>query len=137
MHFAYTTTDNTPTGLMPRLPLALRYGKRIVEVIGLLDSGSAVNLLPYPLGLALGAIWEEQPLLAPLAGSLGMIEARGLAVMASHPQLTLESPVRLVFAWTHVEDAPVLFGQVNFFMEFEVCFYRAQNRFDVKRRSQR
>ena len=81
--------------------------------------------------IALGAIWEEQPPLQPLTGSFGRLDARGLAVQAWHPQLAPDVPVRLVFAWTQVRDAPVLFGQVNFFMEFEVCFYRADGSCEV------
>lgn len=133
MQFKYTIVDNTPTGLAPRLSLVLRREQHQVEVSGLVDSGAAVNLLPYPVGRALGAVWEEQPQLAPLVGSLGRMEARGLTVFVSHPQLTPMEPVRQVFAWTEAQDAPALFGQVNFFMEFEVCFYRAQRYFEVNR----
>jgi hypothetical protein len=27
---------------------------------------------------------------------------------------------------------PVIFGQMNFFLEFDVCFYRSQGVFDVR-----
>ncbi len=133
MQFSYSAVDNTPTGLAPRLSLTLRHGQNSIEISGLVDSGSAINLLPYPVGLALGAVWEEQPLLEPLAGSFGHLPARGLAVLASHPQLIGDEPAHLVFAWTQAQDVPVLLGQVNFFMEFEVCFYRTQGYFEVKR----
>lgn len=133
MRVKYSIVDDTPTGLAPRLTLVLHRGEYEVEVNGLVDSGAAVNLLPYPVGLALGAVWQEQPVLAPLVGSLGRMEARGLTLFVSHPQLTPTGPVRQVFAWTETQDAPVLFGQVNFFMEFDVCFYRAQGYFEVNR----
>jgi hypothetical protein len=120
---------------MPHLPLTLQFGGRSVEVIGLLDTGSAVNVLPYPVGLALGAAWNEQTLRVPLVGSLGRLEARALVVFASHPQITPQAPVRLVFAWTQAVEAPVIFGQVNFFAEFDVCFYRAQEAFEVRPKS--
>jgi hypothetical protein len=100
-------------------------------VAGLLDSGSAVNVLPYPIGIQLGAIWEEQTTSIPLVGSLGRFETRALVVMASHPRIT-DQPVRLVFAWTQADDVPVILGQMNFFLEFEVCFYRSQNAFEVR-----
>jgi hypothetical protein len=80
MRFNYTAIDDTPTALAPRLSFTLQHGAQVVEVTGLVDSGAAVNLLPYPVGIALGAIWEEQPLLQPLAGSFGRLETRGLAV---------------------------------------------------------
>ncbi len=131
MRFPYTSADATAASPMPRLSLTLRYGSRSVEVVGLVDTGAAVNVLPYPVGLALGADWNQQTVAIPLAGSLGRVEARALVVLASHPHLTAESPIRLVFAWTRVDDVPVIFGQTNFLMEFNVCFYRSQAAFEV------
>jgi hypothetical protein len=132
MRFPYLTIDNQPTSLMPRLPLTLTIGRRSLEVVGLLDTGSAVNVLPYHIGLALGAVWKEQTATVPLVGSLGRFEARALAVLASHPKITPDTSVRLVFAWTQAEDAPVIFGQMNFFLEFDVCFYRQQGTFEIR-----
>jgi hypothetical protein len=115
---------------MPRLQLSLIRGERAENVVGLLDTGAAVNVLPYSVGLALGAVWAEQATRVPLVGSLGHAEARALVVYGAHPQLTGDAPVRLVFAWTRLE-APVIFGQTNFLMEFAVCFYRAEAAFEV------
>lgn len=44
-------------------------------------------------------------------------------------------PVELVFAWTQSEQVPVILGQVNFFMEFDVCFFGSQSAFEVKPKS--
>jgi len=63
---------------------------------------------------------------------LGQFEARALVVMASHPQITPNEAIRLVFAWTQAENAPIIFGQMNFFLEFDVCFYRSQSLFDIR-----
>lgn len=46
----------------------------------------------------------------------------------------LQSANRLVSAWIESDSVPVLFGQMNFFLEFDVCFYRSQNWFDVRRK---
>lgn len=129
--FPYTTTANLPNSLMPRLPLTLTLGSQSVEALGLLDTGAAVNVLPFQIGLALGAVWEEQTTVVPLVGNLGQFEARTLIVAAAHPQIIPNRSVRLIFAWTRLETAPILFGQMNFFVEFNVCFYRSQNWFDV------
>jgi hypothetical protein len=40
-------------------------------------------------------------------------------------------PVQLVFAWTKATNVPLLLGQVNFFMEFDVCFHRSQLYFEI------
>lgn len=116
---------------MPRLPILLSLGDRSFEVSGLLDTGAAVNVLPYGVGLALGAVWEAQTVAVSLAGSLGQLEARALIVKASHSQITDSNGVQLVFAWTQAETVPVIFGQMNFFLEFDVCFYRSQGVFEV------
>lgn len=100
----------------------------------MLDTGSAVNVLPYQTGLALGAVWEEQTTQVPLVGSLGRFEARALVVLASHSQITPNKPVQLVFAWTQSDEAPLSFGQMNFFLEFDVCFYRSRALFEVRLR---
>jgi len=41
-------------------------------------------------------------------------------------------PVRLAF---ESNDVPLILGQMNFSMEFDVCFYRSQLEFEVKPRS--
>jgi hypothetical protein len=57
MRLPYVQATDSPASLMPRLPMILSYGSQSVEVVGLLDTGSSVNVLPYGVGLALGAVW--------------------------------------------------------------------------------
>jgi hypothetical protein len=64
-----------------------------------------------------------------LVGNLAAVEARGLLVSA---QVSDFDPVRLVFAWSLSDDAPLLLGRMNFFLEFDVCFYRSQLAFEVR-----
>lgn len=95
MRFSYAATANQPDSLMPRLPFVLHYRARSVDVTGLLDTGSTVNIVPYQVGLALGAVWEECLTPVPLAGNLGRFAARALIVRGTQPQLLAHSPVRL------------------------------------------
>ena len=134
MRIRYTPADDSPTSLMPWLSLTLQLNQHAVQVVGLLDTGSAVSILPYQVGLELGAAWDEQTIQVPLAGSLGHIEARALVVFAFHPEINPDDPVRLVFAWIQTNNVPLILGQMNFFMEFDVCFYRSQDTFDVRLR---
>lgn len=113
---------------LPQLPLTLTYQGSLIEVSGLLDTGSSVNVLPYSVGVQLGAIWEEQTVSVTLAGNLAAVEARGLLVSAN---ISNFDPVRLVFAWSLSDDTPLLLGRMNFFLEFDVCFYRSQLAFEV------
>ncbi|NJK72948.1 MAG: hypothetical protein HC942_00745 [Microcoleus sp. SU_5_6] len=112
----------------PYLPLTLTYQNRAVTVLGLLDTGSSVNVLPYDLGLRLGATWERQMLSVPLGGNLAKFEARALVVIANIARFP---SVELAFAWTKDRNAPLILGQMNFFLEFDVCFYRSESAFEI------
>jgi hypothetical protein len=114
---------------VPYLPLTLTYQNRLVEALGLLDTGSTVNVLPYEIGLQLGARWEEQTMVIPLAGNLARIEARALLISAKIGRF---AAVNLAFAWTQANDVPVILGHLNFFQEFNVCFYSSEFIFEVR-----
>jgi len=116
---------------MPYLPLTLTYKTQSVEIIALLDTGASVNILPYDVGLQLGAVWEEQTVPVELSGNLGCLEARGLVLSATVAEF---SPVLLAFAWTESREAPLILGQMNFFAEFDVCFYRFDLAFELRPR---
>lgn len=115
--------------LRPYLPLTLTYRGHSTTVSGALDTGAAANVLPYRVGVGLGAVWEEQTIPLQLTGNLARYEARALVVSATVGEW---EPIRLIFAWTQVVDVPLLLGQVNFFMEFDVCLYRSRLYFDVR-----
>ncbi|MCX5934030.1 MAG: hypothetical protein NTU99_04475 [Pseudanabaena sp. LacPavin_0818_WC45_MAG_42_6] len=110
--------------VMPYLPLRLTNGR----VAALLDTGASVNVLPYDIGLQLGASWEEQTLLIPLSGNLSRSEAKGLVLSGTVGSF---SSTLLAFAWTQSNDSPVILGHMNFFTEFNVCFYRHELAFEV------
>jgi len=110
------------------LPLTLRYDQRQITEAGLVDSGATVNVLPYSLGVRLGAVWDDSTATIRLAGNLGNFSAMPLVVTAEIGDF---APVRLVFAWTQAEQVALILGQMNFFMEFDVCFFRSRFEFEV------
>ena len=131
MRFPYTVTGPTQNEFdsLPRLPLTLQLDHRRVEVVGLVDSGATVNVLPYDTGLQLGGLWDDRKATIKLAGNLGGLAAQPLFAMATIGDL---SPIRLVFAWSRSNNVSLILGQMNFFMEFEVCFFRKQREFEIK-----
>lgn len=44
---------------LPYAPITLQPGDRKVQISGLIDSGSTLNVLPFDVGLQLGAVWEK------------------------------------------------------------------------------
>ena len=129
--YLFTVADPTfgAASLRPYLPITLTYQGKSITSSGLLDTGAAVNVLPHELGIELGAVWEQVTTPLQLTGNLAQFEARVLIMSAVVAQF---NPVQLVFAWTQASGIPLLLGQANFFLEFDVCFYRSQSAFEIR-----
>jgi hypothetical protein len=128
--FSFTERTNSfgQTSILPYLPLTLNNSGRSIEVMALLDTGASINVLPYELGLQLGGVWENQTVKIPLSGNLAQNEARGLVISGTVGNF---SPLLLAFAWTQSNDVPVILGHMNFFLEFNVYFYRHELAFEL------
>jgi hypothetical protein len=107
------------------MPLTLRAAQSL-DVSALLDTGAAVNVLPYAVGEKLGFVWDQQTTSVRLSGNLASVEARVVLVEGTVAQFP---PARLAFAWARQDSIPVILGQVNFFLEFDVCFFRSRSLF--------
>ncbi len=110
------------------LPLTL-IGRQTGRASGLVDSGAAINVLPFSLGAQLGFDWEQQTKSVGLSGNLASGEARVVVVSTVVGKF---APVRLAFAWAKTDSVSVILGQVNFFMEFDVCFFRSRAVFEIR-----
>lgn len=126
--FTERTDSLGRTIVMPYLPLTLSNRSRSVEIMALLDTGASVNVLPYEIGIELGAVWEEQTVPIELSGNLAAKEARGLVLSG---KISHFSTFLLAFAWTQSTNVPVILGHMNFFSEFNVCFYTHELVFEI------
>lgn len=131
MEFSYVVADSTlgEAGLLPFMPISIIHFQRKLEFFGLLDTGATVNVLPFSIGNELGLKWEQQSTQLSLSGNLAGFEAKAVILKA---QISDFPEVRLAFAWTQSDNVPLILGQTNFFMEFDVCFLRSRLSFDVK-----
>ncbi|MEK7439644.1 MAG: hypothetical protein AABZ78_02490 [Chloroflexota bacterium] len=136
MRIRYSTTNPSQSEFdsLPRLPITIRHNNQNIEVVGLVDSGATVNVLPYDVGIELGADWDDRKANLRLAGYIGNFAAMPLFVMANVGDY---APVKLAFAWVKSNDTPLILGQMNFFMEFTVCFYRSELEFEITPKSSR
>lgn len=128
--FPYTINDRDwgEASLMPYLPITLSLGDKSINVSALVDSGATVSVLPFSMGIQLGLDWKEQPVGVALSGNLAQLEAKGIVLAG---EVSPFKVAKLVFAWVKSDDMPVLLGQTNFFMEFNVHFYRNQQIFEI------
>lgn len=134
MRFKYSTSSPTQNEFdsLPRIPLLLSRDEQSVEAIGLVDSGATVNVLPYEVGIQLGAFWDSKKAIIQLAGNLSNQPAIPLSATA---QIGNFLPTELVFAWVSKPNTPLILGETNFFLEFDVCFYRSKLEFEVTPKS--
>jgi hypothetical protein len=127
--YPYISRDSSlgNASLAPMLPLTLSAGSS-VTTSGLVDSGAAINVLPYALGVQLGFDWDHQTRSVELSGNLASVEARVVVVSAAVGRFPV---VRLAFAWAQTDTVSIILGQVNFFMEFDICFFRSLGVFEI------
>lgn len=127
--FSYTPIPEFSGG-MPFIDLQLSHEGRRISASALIDSGAALNILPFDMGLELGFLWEQQTVPLDLGGILR--DAQAYAVLV-HAELSPFQPMELGFAWVNKPSPGIrtLLGQVNFFQEFNVCFYGYLQAFDI------
>lgn len=135
MRFKYSTTNPSQNEFdsLPRIPLRLRQDDKTIEAFGLVDSGATVNVLPYEIGIELGAVWDDSKAIIQLAGNLSNLPAMPFFATA---EINDFAPVKLVFAWVKKANTPLILGQTNFFLEFDVCFYRSKLEFEIEPKSE-
>jgi hypothetical protein len=112
----------------PLIPVELHTGTGNASSLALLDTGSSINVLPFSMGQKLGGNWSTQPVV-PLGGILAGVAGRALFAelrLGSFPSKTL------AFAWLEDDQAPLILGQFNFFLEFDVCFFRLSSQIEVR-----
>ena len=128
--FPYVPRDPSlgNASLAPMLPLTL-IASQTIATSGLVDSGATINVLPYTQGVQLGFDWQQQTRSVELSGNLAAVEARVVVLSAVVGSFR---PVRLAFAWAQTDAVTVILGQVNFFLEFDICFFRSRGVFEVR-----
>lgn len=93
--FSYTPNPQFPVG-MPLLDIQLANGSKKLAVSALIDSGAALNILPFDIGIELGLVWEDQTFPIDLGGVLTGSKAYAVLLEA---QITHMKSTQLAFAW--------------------------------------
>jgi hypothetical protein len=126
--FPYSYNPRNPGGRgLPYIPITLLSKHATLQGHALLDSGATINVLPYQLGLDLGGVWNSTPSVK-LSGALGKLPAYILKVAT---QVGDFAPQVLTYAWTRKEEVPIIFGLIDFFWEYNVCFFAAENSIEI------
>lgn len=127
--FSYTPHSQFPVGV-PLVSIQLSHDTTTITVPAVVDSGAALNILPYDIGLSLNLDWGNQTHPLDLGGILIGTQAYAVLLQA---KIELFPPLKFAFAWINKPstEVRVLLGQVNFFQEFDVHFYGHQKAFEI------
>lgn len=127
--FSYTPHSQFPVGI-PLVSIQLSHNATTITVPAVVDSGAALNILPYDTGLSLNLDWDKQTYPLNMGGILTGTQAYAVLLQA---EIEPFSPLKLAFAWINKPstEVRVLLGQVNFFQEFDVHFYGHQKAFEI------
>lgn len=118
-----------PTGTpKPLLPVTIERDGIQLAVDCLVDSGASLSVLPFSVGSRFGLDWNS---LTQGVGVGGVVKtpAKFMATILTIGPLP---PVMQLFAWASSDDVPLVLGYVNFFLEFDVCFYATRGIFTVE-----
>ena len=129
--FFYLAVSNAlgQTANRPISPVTLASLTQSGNFAALVDSGADANILPYNIGLQLGLRWEEQP----NGGYIrGVFELKQTRLVELGVKISDFAVIPLVFIWTAENSIPLIFGQFNFFEEFDVCFFRSRGYFEIR-----
>ncbi len=134
MKCRYTRSPAFPhlRGGLPLTEIALHHGGHEITVSALVDSGAAMSVLPYDVGLELGLIWEEQTVPVDVGGVLKDTAAYGVLLRGEISPLP---PVALVFAWVRLASDGIrtILGQMNFFQHYRIIFEAYNDTFEITR----
>ncbi len=114
---------------LPFLPLKLKSAVSEYSGVGMLDTGSMVNVIPFNVGLSLGGKWDTSVSIE-LAGNLAQAPSKSLLLVGIIPGFR---PVTLSFAWSSLNDVPIILGHLNFFQLFDVSFSSQRQSFTLTR----
>ncbi len=130
IRFPFTPSTLPPRrgSWLPYVPISLRAGVRVLQSYAMLDTGSALNVLPFDIGLQLGLQWDENKAPLELTGNLANSAAQPLLLIC---EIKPFPPLELIFAWSRNNVIPIILGQNNFFMNFDVLFSRARDFFEI------
>lgn len=101
----------------PVLPIRLHAADMMREVTALVDSGADVNVLPWSVGLDLGLAWNPDKATIRVTGVPQGAAAMPVLLSADFGG---HGPITLAFAWCQSDAVPLVLGQTNFFMEFDI-----------------
>lgn len=126
--FPLVPRQRKPAISVASIPLTLEHGSERVAAVASLEPGMASSVLPYSLGLRLGAGWTGHTIPIYVPGRKAAVQVAPLMIRGS---IAPFPSVILFFGWAATDKVPVILGQQNFFEQFDICYHKARSQVEI------
>lgn len=113
------------------IPLTIKGTERI-DVIGILDSGSDMSLIPKEIAEEIGIEYFGEEELSGISGkSIKVKQGKVLVIFGKDREnYNFEIPVLVPL---EQEDVPIVIGRIGFFDQFKIIFIEAERKIEFKK----
>ena len=110
------------------LPIQLKSTSHTISELALVDSGAALSVLPFDLGLQLGLDWNDAVIGSGLGNRIKPADSRFVFL-----DLIVESfqPFKNIFLWVNTNEIRLILGQANFLAHFDVLLSARKQEFTI------
>ena len=114
--------------VFPMLPIQLKSASHTISELALVDSGAALSVLPFDLGLQLGLDWNDAVIGSGLGNRIKPADSRFVFL-----DLIVESfqPFKNIFLWVNTNEIRLILGQANFLAHFDVLLSARKQEFTI------
>ena len=124
----------------PTIPIRLRYGKRHLDVLALVDSGADISFMPREIGELLGMRLknaEATDYVQGIGGKVGIVEKKvTVKISNAHERYNLQVPFYVSTGKVDKVDQ-ILLGRAGLFHFFDITFMERDQKIKFKRRTDR
>jgi predicted aspartyl protease len=116
--------------LRPMIPLTIQ-AKEKIDLVGILDSGSDITIIPKEIAEAVGIDLQEENEISGISGI--PVKARQAKVSVNfgrgHEIYSFNIPVLI----PEKENIPIIIGRMGFFEQFKITFAEADKKIEFKK----
>lgn len=118
----------------PLIPITLE-GETKIDVIGMLDSGSDITIIPEEMAEVLGVEYKRENIIYGIAREPVNVKEGKISVKfgKGNEIYRFEIPVLIP---SEQEDVPVVIGRIGFFDQFKITFIEAERKIQFKKEFQ-
>jgi len=119
----------------PKIPITLECKGKQIQVVGMLDSGSDITIIPKEVAETLGIVekTEQTEDIGSFGGDFKAFKVKlNIIISKGHETYTIRNITACALA-KEIPDATVVIGRVPFFQYFLITFDEKNKRVSLKR----